>query len=172
MNNHLVCNRLLPPLGSTMLVVTVLFFGLIKTVGAVPPGPPDSVPVEVVNTPLPVIVAPTTGHGTIDLTAVSDSVNETVTFSQNVMIKHVHLTLLKLGDPTDLCLASARKTEPDDVSFIRRIEFVGDQGYVREGFNLGSGIEFLAGEEMTMFVNAPDGNQCAGLFIYYFDILN
>lgn len=118
------------------------------------------------------IVAPTTGHGKIDLAAVSDSVQETVTFTQHVMLRHVQFLLQKIGDPSDQCFVSARKTNPSDVSFLVAHYQVGNQGMEVEQFNFGSGVEFQTGEDMTMFANAPYGGECYLSLIYFFDILD
>jgi hypothetical protein len=117
-------------------------------------------------------VAPTTGHGKIDLAAVSDSVQETVTFTQHVMVRHVQFMLQKFGDPSDQCFVSARKTSPSGISFLIAHYQVGNQGIEVEQFSLGSGVEFQIGEDMTIGANAPYGGECYLSLIYFFDILD
>lgn len=120
------------------------------------------------------LVTPITGHDKIFLFAVSTAVQETVTFTQRVMLRHVQFSLQKVGDPGDRCFISARKTNPSEDSFLEAQYFVGNEGYEIGQFNLGSGVEFQTGEDMTVFANAPDSvsNECYVNFIYFFDILD
>jgi len=133
----------------------------------------DDKPVEVTGTINAEIVAPTTGHDIINVTSLGPSAQGTVTFTQNVMVRHVQLLMNRIGDPTDLCSASARKTNPSDDSFFQTIDNIGEKEWVTEEFNFGSGVKFLAGEDMTMFVGTQNSdNQCHAFFIYFFDILD